>query len=277
MKVYTARDVAKLLDLSVHQVRSYARAGLLKPERGPRGEYRFSFQDLVLLRTTKGLMASRIPSRRLRRVLRKLEQQLPVGRPLSGVLISAHGECIVVSDGSSVWNPESGQACFNFEVAELARKVAPCARRVVEQAGQLEEDLQADDWYELGCELEAAAPDQARDAYRRALELEPLHPHARVNLGRLLQEAGRCRTAEAHYRVALAARPCDATILFNLGVCLEEQDRLVDAIAAYLEAVAADPQCADAHYNLARLYEQQGDVSGALRHLRTYRKLTKRT
>ena len=62
MKVYTAKSVARLLDLSVQQVRSYARAGFLQPDRGPRGEYRFSFQDLVMLRTAKGLMAARIPT-----------------------------------------------------------------------------------------------------------------------------------------------------------------------------------------------------------------------
>ncbi|MGH7806347.1 MAG: MerR family transcriptional regulator, partial [Candidatus Binatia bacterium] len=55
MSGYTARDVAKLLALSIGQVRSFVRAGFLVPERGPRGEFRFTFQDLVLLRTAKEL------------------------------------------------------------------------------------------------------------------------------------------------------------------------------------------------------------------------------
>ena len=56
-----------MLDLSVGQVRSYARSGLVDPQRGDRGEYRFDFQDLVLLRTAKGLLSRRIPPRRVRR------------------------------------------------------------------------------------------------------------------------------------------------------------------------------------------------------------------
>ena len=82
--------------MSVGLVRSYARAGFLEPDRGSRGEYRFSFQDLVLLRTAKGLMAARIAPRKVRRALVKLKRQLPTGRPLSGVQIIAEGERIVV-------------------------------------------------------------------------------------------------------------------------------------------------------------------------------------
>ena len=53
MKSYTTRDVARLLGLSEAQVRSQAR-GYLAPDRGPRNAYRFSFQDLVLLRDRQG-------------------------------------------------------------------------------------------------------------------------------------------------------------------------------------------------------------------------------
>jgi tetratricopeptide (TPR) repeat protein len=273
MKVYTARDVAKLLDLSVAQVLSYARAGLLKPDRGTRGEYRFSFQDLVLLRTTKGLMASRIAPRKLRRALRKLSEQLPSGRPLSGVQIAAMGDRVVVRDGDAIWNPESGQACFNFDVAELAQRAAPHIRKIADQARQSASALDADEWYSLGCELETGAPDHARDAYRRSLELDPAQVEARINLGRLLQEGGHATAAESHYRLALAFRPGDATILFNLAVCLEDQKRVKEAIETYRESIKSDPGSADAHFNLARLYEDGGDSAAALRHLKIYRKL----
>ena len=43
------------------RLRAYVRAGLLSAERGERGELRFSFQDLLLLRTAEGLVAERIP------------------------------------------------------------------------------------------------------------------------------------------------------------------------------------------------------------------------
>jgi len=263
MSGYAAREVAKMLGLSVGQVRSYVRAGFLEPARGPRGELRFTFQDLVLLRTAKGLVSARIAPRRVRRALRMLKEQLPEGRPLRGVHIRAEGDRIVVGDGRASWSPESGQVLFDFGARELARKVAPLQLHARD----------ASDWYERGCDLEEAAPAEAREAYRRALDLDPSLADAWVNLGRLLHEGGDARAAAAHYRNAIELAPENATALFNLGVALEDLRMDEEAILAYRTALAADPGCADAHYNLAALYERRGDPAAALRHLRSYRKL----
>ena len=99
---YKATDVARMLDLSVGQVRSYARAGLLSPERGPRGEYCFSFQDLVLLRTAKELLVADIPSYKVRRVLERLRRQIPQGQPLSGVQIEVEGDRVIAREGELI-------------------------------------------------------------------------------------------------------------------------------------------------------------------------------
>src|SRR2546430_6062200 len=48
--------------------------------------------------------------------------------------------------------------------------------------------LDADAWYDVACELEAASPDEARAAYQRAIELDPDHSDAHVNLGRMRSE-----------------------------------------------------------------------------------------
>src|SRR5438093_8316847 len=117
---YGAREVAKMLGLSLGQVRAFVRAGFLDPERGPRRELRFSFQDLVLLRTAQGLIGARIAPRRVRSALRKLRSQLPEGRTLREVHIRAEGDRIVVGDGARRWSAEDGQVLFDFDTAELA-------------------------------------------------------------------------------------------------------------------------------------------------------------
>jgi tetratricopeptide (TPR) repeat protein len=269
---YTVSDVVKLLGLSPAQVKSFARAGFLTPGRGPRGDLRFSFQDLVLLRAAKGLVAARIPARRVRRALRRLRNELPRGRPLSALRISAEGDRIVVTDGDTAWYPESGQVVLDFTVSEIATKAGPLARKQAEVA-RVEESLSADEWYALGFDLEVTSPDEARDAYRRALELDPHHAEAHINLGRLLHEAGRLQDALGHYRLALQANPDDPTAAFDLALVLEDVGRTGEAIQAYEQAIRSDPKLADAYFNLARLHQLSGKRAAALRYLSKYRRL----
>jgi len=273
MNGYTSSEVAKLLGLPIGRIRGLVKSGSLEPERGARGELRFSFQDLVLLRTAKELLAQRVPPRRVRLALKKLRAELPQGRPLSAVSIIAEGGRVIVHDGRGRWNPESGQQLFSFAVSEIADKVAPLAEKKAEQAREATPALRAEDWFDLGCELEASSPNDARDAYRRAIELAPEHADAHTNLGRLLHEAGELAAAEAHYRRALAAGSEDLTATFNLGVVLDDLGRHEEAVAAYQQVIAADPDYADAHYNIARIYERLGRGVSAVRHLRIYRRL----
>jgi tetratricopeptide (TPR) repeat protein len=271
---YTSREVSGLLDLSLEQIRSFVRDGFLDPGKGERGEYRFTFRDLVLLRTAKSLLDQDVPLARIRSALNELKRQIPGDRPITSVDLVAIGKQIVAKDGDLVWHPESGQGVFPFEAA---RDWAETVTRLIPKpasADPKEGEMTAEDWFELGCELEAGAPKQARDAYRRALELKPDYAEVRLNLGRLLHQSGELPAAEGHYRLAINTRPKDATALFNLGVVLDDQGRAQDAIEAYREAIRAEPLYKDAYYNLARLLERLGRHQEALRTLGAYRQLT---
>jgi tetratricopeptide (TPR) repeat protein len=275
MTGYSSGEIAAILGISPSRVRSYVRSGFVRPSRDGRRGYRFSFQDLLVLKAAEGLVAARIPGRRVRRALARLRRQLPRGRPLSGLRITAEGERIVVRQGRTRWQPESGQVLLDFEASEMAEQVAPLIREAAAAGRSGQPRLSADDWYEWGCELEEISSDQAREAYRNALGLEPEHPGALLNLGRLLHQFGASSAAEAHYRQALAVRPEDDTAAFNLGVVLEDQARDAEAADAYQTALAANPGNADAHFNLARVYERLGRQALAVRHLGAYRKLTR--
>jgi tetratricopeptide (TPR) repeat protein len=185
----------------------------------------------------------------------------------------AQGDQIVVRDGPTTWNPESGQRVLAVEFSELASKVVPLVRKAAKEAHEVPDELGADDWFELGYELELSEPDQARDAYRRTLELDPDHIAARVNLGRLLHEKKQFKLAEIHYRLAVAVEPRNTTALFNLGVALEDLGKLDEAASVYESAVEAEPAHADAHFNLAQLYERMGKKALAIRHLKAYQSI----
>jgi tetratricopeptide (TPR) repeat protein len=273
---YTTREVAKLLGLSPAQVRACVKAGFADPQAGPDGEPLFSFQDLVLLRTARRLLAAHVPRRRIRMALDGLQSQLPQGQPLTAVRISAQGHQVVARDRGEAWFPESGQTLLDFEVADLTRAATALARRPrlapIEPA-ELPEDAGAADWFEQAANLEEDQPRAAVDAYRRALALDPAFAEAHLNLGRLLHETGDLAGAEEHYRQALACHSESALAAYNLGVALQDQGRPQEALEAYQRALEQDPDLADAHFNLSGLYEDLGDEKAAFRHLRTYHKL----
>jgi tetratricopeptide (TPR) repeat protein len=273
---YSVREVSAMLGLSAAQIRSWAARGFLTPERDTAGDLRFGFQDLVILRTAGELTAAHIPTRKIRRVLESVREQLPEGRSIAGVRIAADGERVVVRDGTAVWNPESGQSLFDFSVEEIAEKTKPIALAAVREAkAKQEDDLDADAWYELAADLELTDPVEARAAYEKAVALDPSHVDAHVNLGRLLHDDGALDGAEKHYRAALHIDPAHSVAAFNLGVVLDDLGRLADAAAAYGRALELDPDNADAHYNLAGVLERSGDKAGAVRHLTRYRALTR--
>jgi tetratricopeptide (TPR) repeat protein len=273
---YSVREVSAMLGLSAGQIRAWTARGFLTPERDTDGDLRFGFQDLVILRTAGELTAAHIPTRKIRRVLESVREQLPEGRSIAGVRIAADGERVVVRDGTAVWNPESGQSLFDFSVDEIAEKTKPIALAAVREAkAKQEDDLDADAWYELGADLELTDPGEARQAYEKAIALDPSHVDAHVNLGRLLHDDGKLEAAEKHYRAALNIDPDHPVAAFNLGVALDDLGRLSDAADAYRRAIDLDPDNADAHYNLAGILERSGDKAGAVRHLTRYRALTR--
>ena len=271
MKGYTTREVADVLGLPTSRILSWTRRGLLTPERGAGGAYLYSFQDIVLLRTARELLDANVPTRRVREALEALRKQLPVGRPLSAVRVSAVGDRVLVREDDSVWEPDSGQLQMDFSVAEVAAQAEPIARRALASTDAA--TMSADDWYDSALDLEAVALDQAATAYRHALSLDSHHAEAHLNLGRLLHESGELVEARAHYVAAVESDPESPRALYNLGVVLEDMEDPKAAITAYEAALALDDGLATAHFNLSRLLEAGGRDADALQHLVAYKRL----
>jgi tetratricopeptide (TPR) repeat protein len=274
MKAYSTREVAELLGLSTARVRSLMRSGVVTPQRTSAGRASFTFQDLVLLRTAKGLIDANVPARRITKALQALASQLPTDRPLSAVRVQIDGDRVIVRDNASSWEPESKQTVLDFAIRELGQKVAPLARESVQRA--LRTASTADDLFSAALESEEiGATAEAESAYRNVIAADPAHVAAHINLGRLRHAGRALDEAERLYRRALELEPSHPTARFNLGVVLEDRGATADAIAEYLEAVRADPRVADVHFNLARLYQQTGDQQAALRHFSRFRALTR--
>jgi tetratricopeptide (TPR) repeat protein len=271
MRSYSVRDVERVLRLAPDTTRNLVRAGFVKPARGARREYRFSFQDLILLRTARALIDAKIPHKRIRRSLESLRRELPDSMPLSGLSISAVGDHVVVRDGETQRQVDSGQYLLGLEVS-LENGVLHVVEHRQEAAPEAAAAPQSD-WFAQALALESTDPDAALAHWQRAVAEDPLSTPAWTNWGRLLHEQGQTRQAADVYRRALEQVGPDALLLFNQGVLLEDLGEPAAALASYQTALAEDPDLADCHYNLARLYESLGKPQHAIRHLGQYRRL----
>jgi tetratricopeptide (TPR) repeat protein len=175
------------------------------------------------------------------------------------------GDRVIVAEGKRRWQADSGQLLLDLDVSLEGGELALKAKELPGDA--------AESWFERGAGLEGRSLEQAREAYERALALDPMHVAARINLGRLLHESGDSASAERAYREGIAKGVKDPLLYFNLGVLLADRGRLEDAIAAYRWALEVEPRFADCHYNLALAYESAGNQRGAIRHMGEYRKL----
>jgi tetratricopeptide (TPR) repeat protein len=234
---YGVRDVQKLLRLPRSTIRTLVDAGFVSPARGPRNAWRFSFQDLIVLRTAQALAAAKVPARRIARSMKELRRHLPSTMPLSGLSIAAEADHVVVREGLHRWQADSGQYLLSFEGDPKEGSLSVLERRAPEPPAQ-----DVGTFIERGCQL---------------------------------HEAGLLAEAERAYREGIAACGDEPLLYYNLGVLLEDLNRAAEAVEAYEAALHCDPALADAHYNVALLYEVLGKPKDAIRHMAQYRRLTR--
>jgi tetratricopeptide (TPR) repeat protein len=270
---FTLKRVQEMLGLSRTVVTGLVAAGFVSPSRGSRNEQRFTFQDLLLLRTAHALQRADIPPRKILSALTKLSATLPDELPLTGLRITAVGSEVVVHDSDGHWNPDTGQVLMDFDVAPLGSAVALLPRQPPTSPVGPRRD--AEEWFRHAEDVEATDLGEAERGYRRVIELEPSHAHAHLNLGAILCEAGRCGEAAELYEKAISLGVELPLLHFNHAIALEDLGLFHRALASYDMALQLDPGMLDAHYNAGFLKEKMGDVQGALKHFSAHRRISK--
>jgi len=179
---------------------------------------------------------------------------------------------------------------------------------ILEQLGRLDEAIEvrqtlcklapqhAKHWFEFGLATQKAQRSaEARDAYLRAVELDPDYPYLRNNLAAAYVELEQPREAISLLETLVGAQRCEAMPLINLGIAwrqafelarsvemleraieldgnnplacsnygstLKELQRWEEAGAWFERALAIDPNFVGARWNLAMLQLLRGDYT----------------
>jgi len=248
---YTRNEVGRILGLDAGQLRYWERLELVHPE-ARWGERFYSFGDLVALRNIKRLTEHKIPARRVRRVVRLLEQQLG-GSPLRVqdlCFVEQGREILVIPPGETrPINPVRQQWAFRFgeqaRPAKLRSMQGPTPEQLFEAA--------------MHCETKLETLPQAVENYDRVLQLAPDWIDAHINRGVALYQLGKLDDARAAFFAVVQLDPLNGISRYNLGCVLEEQGELDDAIRHLRRAAKSMPAHADVHFNLALAYEKKNE------------------
>jgi tetratricopeptide (TPR) repeat protein len=133
----------------------------------------------------------------------------------------------------------------------------------------------AETWFERAsaCDDDPAHWEEALEAYRRVVAIDPTYAAAWNNLGLLLHRTGKYGEAREAYGRALGEDPRCCEAAYNLGSLDEDEGRIEEAVRHYREALELSPHYADAHFNLAAALARSGRAEEAVRHWQRYLEL----
>jgi hypothetical protein len=122
--VFTSREASAITGLTRRQLAYWATSGLITPSHhSPGGHARYTFTDLVALKTAKRLLDSGVSVQKIRGSIAALLAFLPAcNRPLSELSLLASGDMVLAFHDGAAFETVSGQAWI-LPVAEMLRDV----------------------------------------------------------------------------------------------------------------------------------------------------------
>ena len=121
----------------------------------------------------------------------------------------------------------------------------------------------------------AGGEEDAADAYRQELRVDPSNALAAYELGEILRKQSRLQEARALFRQAVEHRPEFALGRIGLGRVLREAEEPGEARVHLEAAVRIAPGNEIARYQLALVYRALGELEDAQREMEAFRRLQK--
>lgn len=268
-RIYGLRELTRILGLTPKRVSQLRRLELLRRDSG------YTFRDLLALKAASALLDAGASVRQIRGALQALRRHDPdLQDPLAEVrFVVEEGRLLAQSDRVR-FDPRTGQTALALDAGGLTKDAA--ATLVTGLVRPLQPPAsQAEAWFDRASELDAdpARWEDALEAYRRVVAVDPSYAAAWNNLGLLLHRMGQYDEARRAYATALEQDPQCAEAAYNLGSLDEDCGDVEPAIVHYRRALHLSPDYADAHFNLAAALARAGRNGEAAQHWQRYLEL----
>jgi tetratricopeptide (TPR) repeat protein len=265
-RIYGMRELTRILTLTPRRAAQLRRLELLRGESG------YTFRDLLALRAASALLDAGASVRQIKQALAALRRQDPsLVEPLAELRLVLEGDRLLAQSDRVRFDPRSGQLVLALDEGGLEKAATETlATGLVRPLAPPSE--QAETWFERASEWDGDPThwEDAVEAYRRVVSIDPSYAAAWNNLGLLLHRLGSYDEAEVAYRSALEHDPRCREAAYNLGSLHEDRGLVEEAIADYRKALEISPDYADAHFNLAGALARADRGREATRHWQRY-------
>ena len=268
-RIYGIRELTRILSLTPKRAAQLKRLELLRGDGG------YTFRDLLALKAASALLDAGASVRQIREAMQTLRRQDPdLDNPLSEVRFLVEGGRLLAQSDRVRFDPRTGQTVLGLDAGDLTKEAAATLTTGLVRPLQ-PPAAQAEVWFDRASEWDADPThwQDALDAYRRVVEIDPTYAAAWNNLGLLLHRMGHYDDARDAYATALEQDPNCAEAAYNLGSLDEDRGDVEQAVACYLRALNLAPDYADAHFNLAAALARSGRNGEAVEHWQRYPEL----
>jgi tetratricopeptide (TPR) repeat protein len=229
-------------------LRYLMKCGIIQPVLKTNAETFFAFQDLA--------------------VIKQINDDLENGRAFMTI-------------ARALLSSRRGQLTFDFRLDAEPAKILTLQRKPQqslkkESPAPLYDTALAEEYFRAGSALDdgdEATREQAANAYRRALEIDPYLVAALINLANIHYAHDELVEAQALYERAIGLESDFFEAHFNLGNIYHDLGRFAEAQSCYKEALRLNPFYADTHFYLAVTLEKMGLSNDARPHWRAYQQL----
>jgi tetratricopeptide (TPR) repeat protein len=261
---FSTRTAARILAVTPERIRYWVKRNLIQPLNSGGRKYRFAFNDLLAMRQAKELLGSRQHIDPIQRCLERVRALVDPDRAVTSLKLVNDDGRIVVRDGPSLIEAESGQLIFDFEGNY--------------QPGKVEESFgpaRVRERFEEARRVADEDPLKALTIYSELVGREPGNFEAHMRLATLLEREGDLSGALRHLLGAAAIVPASADVHMRLGLLYRKKEEHQNALRSFLRTLECDPTHVEAHRNAAEMYETMGRKRDSQRHLSAIHRLIK--
>jgi tetratricopeptide (TPR) repeat protein len=297
--LYTPAMLSRSLDVPIGTIRRWERLGLIRPVKKVFRLPYFDYAEAAGVRRLNELLNAGVPRSQLEASLAKISHLLPgIERPLAQLNLLAQDARLVARDDHGLFEPTTGQRCFDFlpadapnsplprstessedegtiiafhSVAAKSGRAAPAGSTVDSPAADARANWSAEQWFAEGCRhLDAHRPESAIEAFRLALMARAESPEVHFHLAEALFRVGRAEAALERYYAAVEADHNYLEAWMQIGSLLAARGDLEPALDALRLALSVHADYPDAHWHAADVLLQLGRTDEAAHHWRSY-------